>query len=133
MRFNEWLKIKEVSNTETIRFSVGNRNFEAYIHALKEVPSSFYPENRVDFYENGRKVVSRSESATIEQIIDWFKNDVMKGHFPSPSLEGAGVPFVGQKPDPGGEMSWQGAPSGGKLHSAKGNVPAMKKHMKKSK
>jgi hypothetical protein len=40
------------------------------------------------------------------------------------------VPYVGQAPDPGGEMSWQGAPGGGKLHSAKGNV---KKNMKKSK
>jgi len=42
-----------------------------------------------------------------------------------------GVPFVGQAPDPGGEMSWQGVPGGGKLHSAKGDIPVKKKHKKK--
>lgn len=43
-----------------------------------------------------------------------------------------GVPFIGQAPDPGGEMSWQGVPGGGKLHSAKGDIP-VKKHKKKKK
>ena len=49
-------------------------------------------------------------------------------------IKEAGVPYVGQPPDPGGEMSWQGAPSGGKLHSAKGDVPVHhRKKKKKSK
>ena len=43
---------------------------------------------------------------------------------------GTGVPFVGQPPDPGGEMSWQGAAGHGELHSAKGDIP-VKKHKKK--
>jgi hypothetical protein len=47
-------------------------------------------------------------------------------------LKESGVPFVGQAPDPGGEMSWQGAAGGGKLHSAKGDIP-VKKHKKHKK
>jgi len=42
-----------------------------------------------------------------------------------------GVPFIGQAPDSGGEMSWQGAAGNGELHSAKGNIPVKKKHKKK--
>lgn len=38
-----------------------------------------------------------------------------------------GVPYVGQKADPGGEMSWQGDIEGGKLRSAKGDIPVKKK------
>ena len=46
---------------------------------------------------------------------------------------GTGVPYVGQAPDPGGEMSWQGTAGGGQLHSAKGDIPVRKhkKHKKK--
>lgn len=47
---------------------------------------------------------------------------------------GVGVPYVGQAPDKGHEMSWQGAPSGGKLHSAGGDVPMKhSKHHKRKK
>lgn len=44
---------------------------------------------------------------------------------------GVGVPFVGQAASPGGEMSWQGAPGGGMLHSAKGNPITHKKRKRK--